>query len=264
MNRPRRIRKVQSKSDSFGLSVMDARSPLKITTMPRRSDRDLRMSFIVSKTATTGTTLLFLVNSAYDLGQAESAKQPVYYDIMKLMYSYYTVKSVDYRITAFPTIHQGWFSFTPNTVNSLPSYTLDDISNLPESRVAFTNMYNDTTSTNGAPVAITGHVDMTKWLDYSSVNSLCDSNWTSTSQDPINQVWGILRCSPLDGSSSTTFKFLVEFNMHIRFETPIQVADTTSSSLGQDEKLDYYEPAPVRRSATPRTQPPQCSVLERK
>jgi hypothetical protein len=225
--------------------------------MPRREDRDLRVGFTVTKTVTTGTTCIFLLNSAYDPGQAESSRQPIFFDQLKLMYQYYTVKSMDYRITClYASNLQSWFAFTPNSNNSLPSYLMEDIANYPESKVAFVP---SAASSAAPPISISGHVDCVKWLDYSSVDNLCDVNWARTTEDPLNQVYGMLRMSPMDGSTSTNMKFLIEFNLHIRFETPVQVCDALEEKQMPEMEVPLLiEPSPVqnKRAPTPRSVQP--------
>ncbi len=261
-----------AKTDSFGDAVgFTDKDRLQKTVFPPCLERNLRVAFQTTNSGvTSGATNLILGNSANDPGQSLAAKQPAFYDIFKQMYSYYTVKSFDYRITclscgAGATSIPAWFAAIPNTATTLPSYTLDDVTAYPDSKVALlqSSVANVTPAMN--QVCLVGHVDCVKLLGYHDVFNLCDVNAALTTEDPIDCAYLLLRVSPLDGSTATTFKFLIELNLHVKFEGPLQVTDSVnlakpypypSASLDRESKDDTVEvsrnlstPVPSRRSS---------------
>jgi len=183
-----------------------------------------------TEASSSGATYQVVLNDGYDVTQSMGTKQPMLWDQFASMYGSYIVTAVDYRITFFQvTVASGpappvWVSFVPSMSSSLPSSTLDNVTNYPQSHIMFVAA--EAEASYGKPVSVVGHVDITKFLGLRNVDELLAANSVPVTSDPNRYVYGYITVNT--NSITCAFKFMVEFNLHIRFHSPILVADATN------------------------------------
>jgi len=181
--------------------------------------RNLRVAYKQTSGSVATLTDALLLNSGKDPMQSVAAVQPNLWDQLAAMYSTYTVLGVDYRVSCLsgPSGINEMF-MVPNSTVALPSYTLDNLLTYPLSNgVTFK-------STDTKIPVITGHFSVSKYLGYKSDDSMSDQNWALTSEDPVDQLWGLLYLANL-GNTAGIWDVLIELNLHCLFENPKQVVD---------------------------------------
>jgi hypothetical protein len=181
--------------------------------------RNLRVAYTQTTGSVATVTDTLLLNSGKDPMQSLSAVQPNLWDQLTAMYATYTVLAVDYRISLLvgPTATNFMF-LVPNSTVALPSYSFDNLQSYPFSNGVVVK------STDTRIPVITGHFNVAKFLGYKSDDSMSDQNWALVSEDPVDQLWGLLYCANT-GNTAGIWTISIELNLHCLFENPKQVVD---------------------------------------